>query len=53
MSGTKGSKIVKAVGFLAFVGILIAVGRLIFKGIRKSEENIGDDAHAEKETHGV
>jgi len=53
MSSTKGSKIVKAVGFLAFVGIVIALGRLIFKGIRKAKEDVGDDAHAEEETHGV
>lgn len=36
----KSSKIVKAAGFLALVAVVVAVGRLIFKGIRKAKENV-------------
>lgn len=54
MSITKGSKIVKAFGFLALVGVIIAIGTLIFKGIRNAKkEGMSDDTHAEEETNGV
>ncbi len=47
MLSNNGSKLVKALGFIAIVGILVAVGRLILKGIRSA------GAEPEDEHNGV
>jgi hypothetical protein len=44
LAANKGSKIIKALGFLTLIGVIIAVGRIVLKVF--NEKNTGpDDGH--------
>jgi hypothetical protein len=44
LAANKGSKLFRALGIIAIIGVVIAVGRLVFKGI-KSARSAPEDEH--------